>query len=38
MNKNVKICRITANTKNVTTKILKGLKTDIDNKTNVKAR
>ena len=39
MNKNVKIYQyITVNTKNMTTKIVKGLKTDSDSKTKVKAR
>ena len=39
MNKNVKLSQyITVNTKNMTTKIVKGLKTDSDSKTKVKAR
>ena len=38
-NKNVKIYQyITVNTKNMTTKIVKGLKTDSDSKTKVKRR
>ena len=39
LNKNVKIYQcITVNAKNMTTKIVKGLKTDSDRKTKVKAR
>ena len=39
MNKNVKIYQcITINTKNMTTKTVKGLKTDSDSKTKMKAK
>ena len=39
MNKNVKLSQyITVNTKNMTTKIVKGLKIDSDSKRKVKAR